>query len=90
MGKYKKPKWAVKQIIRETGLVEDIDKWGVGHPNEAWLKEHDPDGKKCFGVHGCNGACFNDGKPLMLKDVAKMIGIKHGTKKRKRAVRKVS
>lgn len=87
MGKYKKPKWAVKQIVRENGLVEDIDKYGVGHPNEEWLKENDPDGKGGFGIHGCNGACINGGKPLTLKQFAKMIGIKHDTRKTKKAVR---
>lgn len=55
--KYEKPEWAIKQIIRETGLVEDVCKHGVGHPNIEYLKEHDPDGSKAFGVHGCDGCC---------------------------------
>jgi hypothetical protein len=55
--KYKKPDWAVDQTTRETGLVEDVCVHGVGHPNLEWLKEHDPDGKWCFSVHGCDGCC---------------------------------
>lgn len=56
--KYKKPNWAVDQIIRETGLVEDICEHEVGHPNNEWLEEHDSDNKKCFAVHGCDGCCL--------------------------------
>lgn len=54
MKKYKKPDWAVKQIKRETGLIEDICKCGVGHPNLEFLKSH----KKYSGIHGCCGCCF--------------------------------
>lgn len=54
---YPAPDWAVEQYIRASGLVEDICKHGVGHPNVHWLKKHDPDGKRCFGVHGCDGCC---------------------------------
>jgi len=58
--KYPKPEWAAYQKIRETGLVEDVCEHGVGHPNRHWLKENDPDGKKMFGIHGCDGCCCND------------------------------
>lgn len=60
MKKYPKPKWAIQQIIRYDmgGLVEDICKHGIGHPNRAWMKEHDPDGSKGFGIHGCDKCCF--------------------------------
>ena len=77
MKQYKKPKWAVKQVVRENGLVEDIDKYGCGHPNLEWLKEHDPDGKKGFGIHGCNGECRKEGytECITLEEFAKMIGI---------------
>ena len=51
---YKKPKWAVKQMVRESGLVEDICKHGVGHPNKDWLKKHDPNGKYKFSQ--CQGS----------------------------------
>lgn len=54
---YKKPEWAVQQIIRETGLVEDVCKHGVGHPNNDWLDEHDPEDKNGFSIHGCDGCC---------------------------------
>jgi len=55
--KYPKPDWAVDQIIRASGLVEDQCEHGIGHPNLTWMKEHDPDGKKCMGIHGCDGCC---------------------------------
>ncbi len=55
--KYEKPDWAVEQIRRLSGLIEDVCKHGVGHPNRDWLKQHDPDGKKYFAVHGCDGCC---------------------------------
>jgi hypothetical protein len=53
---YKKPDWAVDQIIRENGVVEDICKHGVGHPNLEYLKER-PNDK---GIHGCceDSCCF--------------------------------
>ena len=51
---YKKPSWAVKQVVRETGLVEDICKCGVGHPNAEFLQQH----PSFYGVHECCGCCF--------------------------------
>ena len=56
--KYKKPHWAIAQIVRETGLVEDLCEHGCGHPNTEWLQENDPDGKKRLSVHGCCGCCW--------------------------------
>ena len=58
--KYPQPAWAVNQIVRETGLVEDVCEHGVGHPNREWLRVHDPDGSKMLGVHGCDGCCWED------------------------------
>lgn len=54
---FPKPNWASSQLIRETGLVEDICKCGVGHPNLTWMKKYDPDGSKYYGIHGCCGCC---------------------------------
>ena len=68
--KYKKPDWAVDQVVRETGLVEDICVHGVGHPNREWLRVHDPDGKLCFGVHGCDGCCSHEQKKEKSRGVA--------------------
>lgn len=51
--KWKKPAWAINQIIRETGLVEDICKCGVGHPNREFLSKN----KGYSGIHGCCGCC---------------------------------
>jgi len=53
--KYKQPDWAVGQIERMSGLIEDECKHGVGHPNDEWLKAH-PD-KPEMGIHGCDGCC---------------------------------
>jgi hypothetical protein len=54
-----KPKWAVRQLRRwdRYGLLEDICEHGIGHPNIYWLDEHDPQGLKMMGVHGCDGCC---------------------------------
>jgi len=59
---YPKPEWAVNQIVRASGLVEDICQHHVGHPNISWLRLHDPDGEKGFGIHGCcqGLCCFDD------------------------------
>jgi len=62
---YPKPDWAVKQIVRASGLVEDICKHGIGHPNISWLKIHDPDGERGLGIHGCDGCCFD--KETMMR-----------------------
>lgn len=69
---YPKPDWAVDQIVRSSGLVEDIDDEGCGHPNRAWLKIHDDNGERGFGIHGCNGKCMgDDGK--RLKEMIKIF-----------------
>lgn len=62
MVEYKKPSWAVQQIRRETGLIEDVCKHGVGHPNTEWLKKNDPDGNYGFSIHGCDGCCSKEMK----------------------------
>jgi hypothetical protein len=54
---YPRPNWAVDQIVRVSGLVEDISKSGCGHPNADWLKLHDPTGELGYGIHGCDGEC---------------------------------
>lgn len=56
---YKKPDWAIQQLYRaDSGLLEDICKHGVGHPNKEWLNEHDPKRKTGLDVHGCCGCCM--------------------------------
>ena len=59
---YHKPKWAIQQITRESGLVEDVCKCGTGHPNLQWLEEHDSNGELGFSVHGCCGCCSKEMK----------------------------
>jgi len=62
---YPKPDWAVNQIVRGSGLVEDICCHGIGHPNRDWLEIHDPDGERGFGIHCCDFCCMgDDGKHL--------------------------
>ena len=66
---YKKPTWAVKQITRSSGLVEDLCCHNYGHPNAEWMQKHDPDGERGFGTHGCDGCC----NPNMKKAISKAI-----------------
>jgi hypothetical protein len=57
--RYKKPKWAVEQIRRADGRIEDICEHGVGHPNADYLKELKEAGKLTWqGIHGCCSCCF--------------------------------
>lgn len=60
MGKYPRPEWAVRQILRMSGIVEDVSKKSCGHPNRGWLSIHDADGDHTHSVHGCTGECLND------------------------------
>jgi len=53
--KYQKPEWAVGQVTRLSGLVEDTCKHGVGHPNSKWLADHPKLGH--LSIHGCDGCC---------------------------------
>lgn len=55
--KYKKAPWAVQQVVRASGVVEDICSHGVGHPNQEWVKENDAKGERALGIHGCDGCC---------------------------------
>jgi uncharacterized Zn finger protein (UPF0148 family) len=59
---YKKPTWAISQVQRldKNGLVEDICKHGIGHPNEEWLEKHlekYPEHASWIDIHGCDGCC---------------------------------
>ena len=51
------PSWAVKQVLRSSGLIEDVCKHGVGHPNTESLIEMNKKGLKGYEVHGCDGCC---------------------------------
>jgi len=57
--RYRKPSWAKMQLLRETGLVEDVCEHGVGHPNQDWMddrkKSHTD--QDYWGRHGCDGCC---------------------------------
>lgn len=71
--KYKKPKWAVKQIERQSGLIEDICEHGVGHPNDDYLDKHPNMVKKGFGIHGCDGCCNKKTKDRLKASEKKML-----------------
>jgi hypothetical protein len=72
MVRYVKPLWAVSQTIRESGLVEDVCKHGIGHPNAQWLWRHDPSGRLAFGVHGCDGCCSKAMKKAIKESKEKL------------------
>lgn len=65
--KYPAPFWAIDQIRRSTGLIEDVCHHGVGHPNHHWLMDNDPDGKKVFDVHGCCGCCVSKEELVVMR-----------------------
>jgi len=67
---YKVPEWAVQQIVRETGLWEDVCKHGVGHPNAEYLSCFPPSERRVLSVHGCDGCCSN---PVMSKSVKRRL-----------------
>jgi len=56
--KYIKPPWAVNQIIRENGMIEDICEHGIGHPNHVWYQERVKKHGTSIGIHGCCGCCL--------------------------------
>lgn len=49
----------VETIRRETGLIENVCKCGVGHPaigSVHWMKLN---GREKMGIHGCCGCCHS-------------------------------
>lgn len=61
--KYKMPDWAVDQIVRADGRVEDICEHGVGHPNLEYLMSIDDSNKRYYAsIHGCDGCCWKGNK----------------------------
>ena len=67
--RYKKPDWAVQQIMRASGLIEDICKHGVGHPNSDFLARNPRYKKQGFSIHGCDGCCSK----AMKKEIKRAI-----------------
>lgn len=73
---YPKPGWAVKQIVRSSGLVEDVCCHGVGHPHPASVKEFEDRGIMSMGIHGCDGCCT----PGMREEIKRAYKEKWGDK----------
>lgn len=53
-GKWKKPKWAIQQIFRDNGVIEDICEHEIGHPNKEWLDKYPSPHNS---LHFCDGCC---------------------------------
>jgi len=54
---YPRPEWAVKQIVRSSGLVENVCSHGIGHPHPVSIAKFEKIGITSMGVHGCDGCC---------------------------------
>ncbi|MAF24395.1 hypothetical protein CL634_02250 [bacterium] len=56
---FPKPEWAVSQLTRSTGLVEDVCEHGIGHPNRDWIvrRKFSRPKESYWGTHGCDGCC---------------------------------
>ena len=65
---YPKPDWATHQIVRASGLVEDVCIHEIGHPSATWMAIHDPDGSRGYGIHSCDGCCSKDMKNLINEE----------------------
>lgn len=48
------PEWAVGQVIRQSGIVENICEHGVGHPHRDWLRQVGNSGDE---RHLCDSCC---------------------------------
>lgn len=57
---YPKPEWAVGQVVRASGLVENICCHGVGHPHPASVAEFEKMGIMSMGYHGCDLCCCDE------------------------------
>ena len=47
------PDWATHQIIRASGLIENVCACGCGHPHPASVEEFEKIGIMTMGIHGC-------------------------------------
>lgn len=67
---YPKPEWAVEQIVRASGLVENVCCHGVGHPHPASVAEFEKVGIMSMNVHGCDLCCCDEEtKARIRKDI---------------------
>lgn len=72
---YPRPEWAVDQIVRASGLVENVCKHGIGHPHPMSVKRFEEIGIKSMDVHGCDGCCMPGG----IEEVQRAYKEKLGT-----------
>ena len=71
---YPRPDWAVDQIVRASGLVENICRHGVGHPHPASVTEFEEIGITHMGTHGCDGCCCIGMKKEIKRAYEKKFG----------------
>jgi len=68
---YLKPDWATHQVVRSSGLVEDICEHGIGHPNAEYLRINDPNGELGFACHGCDLCCCDEETKKKIREEIK-------------------
>ena len=58
---YKKPEWAISQVIEENKPLQDLCKHGYMHPNLAWMADncHSEEDWN-HASHACDGCCSSN------------------------------
>jgi hypothetical protein len=65
--RHKMSSWPIILRGDRAGLAERICKDGVGHPDPdslAYFAMVDPQDRGAWSVHGCDGCCYDRGKPM--------------------------
>jgi len=57
------PSWAIKQIVRESGLIENVCIHNIGHPHPNSVKYLADMGMTGFEIHSCDGCCCKEVPP---------------------------
>jgi hypothetical protein len=61
---YRKASWAAQQVLRASGVIEDVCRHGIGHPNAEWLsqvlREQGRTVWSTKSMHGCCGCCRHE------------------------------
>ncbi len=74
--KYPRPDWVIDQIVRSSGLVENICRHGIGHTHPASVAELEKSAIMSMGIHGCDGCCT----PGMREEIKRVYKEKWGDK----------